>query len=296
MQQQPQFMASPPTLHHPTPTHPPAPLLSHPPPGEYGGGASMGTGGGGDFQAFMPFQELTGSAATQLGVQFGKSAFVAGQQYVQQNMDKYVPLSTVKYYWNVNTSYVRRKILLVLFPFLHKSWARLPATFGENGKVESFRTAREDLNAPDLYIPVMALVTYVIMVGIATGQEQKFHPEVLGITSSTALALLAFEVMLVKLGFYLLNISNDAPLLDLVAYSGYKFIGLILLQVLKVVLPTWGKWSVFCYVSLAVSFFLLRSLRYMVLPVDSSAYGRRRRVHFLFIIAAIQVFSSWLLL
>lgn len=86
MQQQPQFMASPPTLHHPTPTHPPAPLLSHPPPGEYGGGASMGTGGGGDFQAFMPFQELTGSAATQLGVQFGKSAFVAGQQYVQQNV------------------------------------------------------------------------------------------------------------------------------------------------------------------------------------------------------------------
>jgi hypothetical protein len=47
---------------------------------------------------------------------------------------------------------------------------------------------------------------------------------VLGFTASKAIAILIFELVFVKLGCYLLSVS-DLQLLDSIAYSGYKFIG-----------------------------------------------------------------------
>jgi protein transport protein YIF1 len=51
-----------------------------------------------------------------------------------------------------------------------------------------------DLNAPDLYKPVMAFVTDILMVGIAYGRQGKFTPELLGLQASSALAWYLFEV------------------------------------------------------------------------------------------------------
>jgi hypothetical protein len=35
-----------------------------------------------------------------------------------------------------------------------------------------------DINSPDLYIPLMASVTYVLAMGLLNGIGMKFHPEV----------------------------------------------------------------------------------------------------------------------
>jgi hypothetical protein len=63
---------------------------------------------------------MSGTAATQLGMQFGKSAFEAGQQYMQQNVGKYVPIGSVRSYWQVNNAYVVSKLMLLLFPYRNK--------------------------------------------------------------------------------------------------------------------------------------------------------------------------------
>lgn len=108
----------------------------------------------GDFAQQFGFQDFgQAGAATQLGMQFGKSAMQAGQQYMEQNINRYVPMSSLKYYWNVNTAYVWRKIRLLLFPFRHKSWNRQGARSEENGQLEGYKPPREDVNAPDMYIP-----------------------------------------------------------------------------------------------------------------------------------------------
>ena len=60
-------------------------------------------------------------------------------------------VSQVRYYFNVSNSYVLNKIRLLLFPFRHASWSRL-SQHNEVGQ-EMYRPPREDLNAPDLYIP-----------------------------------------------------------------------------------------------------------------------------------------------
>jgi hypothetical protein len=102
------------------------------------------------------FQDFgNAGAATQLGMQFGKSAMQAGQQYMEQNLNRYVPVSSLKHYWNVNTAYVLRKIRLLLFPFRHKSWNRQGSRSEENGQLEGYKPPREDINAPDMYIPGM---------------------------------------------------------------------------------------------------------------------------------------------
>ncbi|KAK4685518.1 hypothetical protein P7C73_g4629, partial [Tremellales sp. Uapishka_1] len=70
-------------------------------------------------------------ATAQMGVQFGKSAVAAGQDYVEKNFSRYLPLPLVKTSFAVTNS--RRST--------------------ENGTMEGWQPPREDINAPDLYIP-----------------------------------------------------------------------------------------------------------------------------------------------
>ncbi|RKO84187.1 hypothetical protein BDK51DRAFT_17655 [Blyttiomyces helicus] len=165
--------------------------------------------------------EFQGSAAGQLGMQFGSRAFQHAQENINQNLNRWVNISQLKYYFNVSNTYVLNKICVLLFPFRHQSWSRLVRRSEQSGQMEGYKPPREDLNAPDLYIPVMSFVTYILLVGIQLG----FTPDVLGLTGTTAFFIVCFEVLFVRFGCYLLNVTTDVPILDLVACSGYKFIG-----------------------------------------------------------------------
>ena len=71
----------------------------------------------------------------------------------------------------------------------------------------------------------IALVTYVLLAAVQAGLNAQFNPEILGITSSKALAVVLIEFLFVKLGCYFLNIPGQTQVIDLVAYGGYKFVG-----------------------------------------------------------------------
>lgn len=246
------------------------------------------------------FQDFQGTAAAQLGVQLGHNAMQVGSQYLEQNYSRFINIPRLKHYFNVSNGYVLNKIRLLLFPFRHKLWSRQTRREVGADQVDSFCPPREDVNAPDLYIPVTALATYILVIGFKAGKSG-FKPELLGKTASTALGVVLFEVMLLKLGCYLFSVTSDSQLLDLIAYCGYKFVGIILSVISRWVLPKsfeWIYWVVFVYTCLATGFFLLRSLRHIVLPDSSVSVAnpsRRRRVNLLFGIAAIQLISCWIL-
>lgn len=126
-----------------------------------------------------------------------------------------------------------------------------------------FLPPRDDLNSPDVYIPVMALVTYILLSSVLAGFRGNFHPELLGSTTTTAIAVVLFEILCLKLAMYILSINNESQLLDLVAYSGYKFVGIIVtLASSEVLTPgrgtgSWVGWAVFTYTFLANAFFLV---------------------------------------
>lgn len=109
----------------------------------------------------------------------------------------------------------------------------------------------------------MAFVTYILLSTLLAGLRGAFHPELLGLTATTAFAIVIIEILALKLGCYLLSISNESQLFDLVAYSGYKFVGIIVTIVLSEIFNRghgtggWVGWTLFAYTFLANAFFLV---------------------------------------
>lgn len=197
-----------------------------------------------------------------------------------------------------------RKLRVLLFPWTHKPWAR-KIRRSEHGQSE-WQTPREDINCPDLYIPVMAIVTYIILTALHSGINNKFfRPQILGESASRATLVVLLDFAFVKLGCYFLNINDSSQVVDVFAYGGYKFVGVIVTITagfLGLKGPLWML--VFVYAFLANAFFLLRSLRSMVLPDPSISIAtnpnptttatvnpaqRRRRITFLFLEAVCQI-------
>ncbi|KAF9261078.1 YIF1-domain-containing protein [Marasmius fiardii PR-910] len=256
-------------------------------------------------QSFVPQPDFAAwglnDATTQFGMQLGTSAVAAGQEYVQKNFGGIIPMSSIKHRFNVSNSYVLRKLKLIVFPWNHGSWSRR-AHRTENGHTE-WHPPREDVNSPDLYIPLMAFVTYILVSAFHSGLNARFHPRVLGESASSALGVIIVDFLFVYIGCYLLNVQGTGQAVDIIAYTGYKFVGVILTilsNYLNITTSNTLYYLVFIYFFLANALFLLRSLRSLVLPdpasaVNSTATGgvspanRRRRISFLFLEAVCQV-------
>lgn len=73
----------------------------------------------------------------------------------------------------------------------------------------------------------MASITYILFTGIIYGIQGRFSPEHLGVLSSQAFGWVLFEVVLSLFAIYILNVKSNISYLDLVAYSGYKFVRLV---------------------------------------------------------------------
>jgi len=233
-------------------------------------------------------------------MQLGHSAVAAGQQYVEKNFGTFIPLNNIKHYFDVSNSYVILKLRLVLFPWMHHPTRRL----SDQGE---WLPPRGDINSPDLYIPVMAIVTYILLTALHSGIHARFHPQILGESASRATAVIFFDFCFVKLGCYILNIQGSSQVIDIVAYGGYKFVGVILSLAAGFLGATGILWTlIFVYAFLSNAFFLLRSLRSVVLPDTSSvppthaiakisSAQRRRRIIFLFLEAVTQIlYMAWL--
>ena len=136
----------------------------------------------------------------------------------------------MKHHFNVSNSYVIKKLRVVLFPWRHKHWSR--RMYRAEGGQPEWLAPRDDINSPDLYIPcaftvslfsipwslklnlaVMALVTYILLFALRSGLNSRFHPEILGVTASKALAVVLLDFLFVKGGCYFLNIQVRTPCL-----------------------------------------------------------------------------------
>lgn len=109
----------------------------------------------------------------------------------------------------------------------------------------------------------MALVTYILLSTLIAGLRGQFQPELLGKTATIGLVVVILEILALKLGCYLLSISSQSQLFDLIAYSGYKFVGIIVTIAVAEVFSG-GKgtgglvgWLLFFYTFLANSLFLV---------------------------------------
>ena len=68
---------------------------------------------------FNPLQpnNLFNDPMANMAVKYGANLADQGKEYVAQNVDRWFSLSKLKYYFAVDTSYVAKKLMLLLFPF-----------------------------------------------------------------------------------------------------------------------------------------------------------------------------------
>ncbi|KGG51145.1 hypothetical protein DI09_43p200 [Mitosporidium daphniae] len=208
----------------------------------------------------------------------------------------------------------------------------------------SFAPPREDVSCPDLYIPRMFIpcshhhhssclhylcdssihylwgrwkVSFLIF-------YSRFTPDILGITSSSALVFSLLELFVVRTGFFILGLGSSVPILEYLAYVGYKYVGLVLIVSGGLLVP--GNNGIitrliWIYVSISYAVFALRSLKDILnlssglgdavggglLPggaittIEASAAAasgtlQRRRVYFLLLVAALQAAFSYYLI
>jgi protein transport protein YIF1 len=118
----------------------------------------------------------------------------------------------------------------------------------------------------------MAFVTYILLSAFMSGVQGHFSPEDFSVTASYAFAVVLFEFVAIQLGCYLLNIGGQGQVLDLVAYGGYKFVGIVVTMLVRLAgilgrredsKSRWGRWfewSVFIYCFLCLGFFMVCGL------------------------------------
>ncbi|KAH8155299.1 uncharacterized protein LAJ45_00309 [Morchella importuna] len=261
--QRPMYPAKTPPLHHPVPQKPvQVPVMHSPPPPpsssnsynspydnpSYSQPSTRSIPGGNlhpqsaAYPSWVP-QNMNGNffsdPAAQMGFSVANAAMSRGTDMAEKNLNRYI--SALKPYFAVTNTYV-----------LH-------------------------VNAPDHYIPLMSFVTYILFNSLLTGISGNFHPEQLAQTATTAFVIVFFELAILKMGSYLLNINGgEGQFLDLLGYSGYKFFGAILMILIGEVMGmnSWLAWAVFMYFFAANAFFLLRSLKYVLLPSENGQDGR----------------------
>ena len=122
-------------------------------------------------------------------------------------------------------------------------------------------TPRGDLQAPDLYIPLMSWITFILLVGWTKGTTlETFDTENLIYVQSKSLFSWIFESLVVWGLFSCLQIGKPA-FLELLAYTGYKFVVLcpiVLAEHFLGYMPSYGVMGVMC---ICFSYFYFMTLK-----------------------------------
>jgi hypothetical protein len=219
----------------------------------------------------------------------------------EQLASKYLPgasslWNSLRYYFHVDNRYVLRKISLVVFPWAHKDWQRIHV--GDDGGsrgVADFAPPVADLNAPDMYLPVMSFVTYLLCLGFLKGTVKAFNPEVLVNNFSTSLLAAAFEVACVKGGLYYLAEHVHVSWLDLFALSGYKYVALALALLLGIALGMTAYKGAMLYSCAAVAFFMYQTMDRTVPRPGPDQAGHKRRKNLVIAAGALQCAAMFFL-
>lgn len=218
---------------------------------------------------------------------------------MSSTMSRYVPGAAAAWqalhvYFQVNGTFVARKLQAVMIPFTKKRWDREPGTTagGDDDTVQPV-PPRSDENAIDLYIPTMAVITWVLLYGLGSAiSSGRFTPDILVQSTSRAVVLLILEVLAMRIGASAVA-GVSLPVLDSLAVAAYTFTYACVVLLGYVTLGSLIWWALFAYTAAASFVFTTNTLRAGVPSV--SAAGQSRQSHFLLVASALQpVALFWL--
>lgn len=165
-----------------------------------------------------------GNFMMQMGMQYGSKVITESEK----GISRYFSVVNVRRYFRVSNSYVKSKLGMLLFPF-NKNFSRNTLQFSDDAHSPAssveYLAPTDDACAFDLYIPIMALITYVTVCGFVKGlKNEPLTPQYLGSMLSSVFFWLAIEVVAIKIGRYILQLPLTFSALDICALAGYKYV------------------------------------------------------------------------
>ncbi|EQC39901.1 hypothetical protein SDRG_02557 [Saprolegnia diclina VS20] len=216
-----------------------------------------------------------------------------GVGFMENKISSFVPgakgaFGSVKYYFTVNNAYVVTRLKMLLVPFLHSNWRRRTEPSDSTGEI-TYKPPTDDVNAPDLYIPLMSFATYILLVGFIKGTSGQFNPDVIGDVGMYCVMLQCLEIAVMKACLHVLN--SSISFLDLVAFTGYKYVPLVLNTVVRMLLGSMAYYIALLYTGLTTTYFMLQCLKGSV--PEPSYESRRFRTYMLLGLSAAQMLLIW---
>lgn len=158
----------------------------------------------------------------------------------------------------------------------------------------NYALPNSDENAPDLYLPLMSLITYCLLCALTYGTSGQFNAEVIVDVTTKCFVTQVLEVLLLRFGFYLMQ--APVQILDLFSYTGYKYLGLTCNMCFGLLLGHLGYGMSGYYITLlwtasAASFFMLKTMANNI-PTETAASGPKREVMVL-AFAVSQAVTMW---
>lgn len=178
--------------------------------------------------------ELAKTGLSEDSLKFG---YNIGKNIIKESkFIDYFSLDGLKPFFDVDHKYVLFKLKNIFFPFLKEK-------NDENGD------KKYSIENPDLYIPVMSFVTYVLLIGFysAIQNDKIFDPQILGKIASKNFFIIFLEVCALKLVLFIFS-KIQISFFECLCYIGYKIVLLVILVVVWITL----KNKVINYVAIAI--------------------------------------------
>ncbi|ORD94770.1 hypothetical protein ECANGB1_2785 [Enterospora canceri] len=161
----------------------------------------------------------------------------AGQEYVNKKIDS-KRFAFIRVYFEVNNAYILDKLRLILYPF---------------------NNTLDYLLKPDLYIPLMSLLTLVMLRSLQIGLSKEFHPEKLFLmVSRNLLAQIGISCVYYAVGFVL---GLRLGLITLICFTGYKYYPILIVKLLLLFGFRVIGYVALAYLLLVYFFFYSRSIK-----------------------------------
>ncbi|GFR48582.1 hypothetical protein Agub_g10485 [Astrephomene gubernaculifera] len=196
-----------------------------------------------------------------------------GQQYVERMQQRvgYFTGGALHFHFAINKQYVLTKLLMLVAPFL-KQWTYTRQPEQMQGGA-AFKPPREDVNSPDLYLPLVGLWTYTLLVSAVQAAHGKFKPDnMYPLVWSAGMAWFV-HLLVAKAVLRAMALPASVPWLELAAYTGYPFVPICLAIAAGQLAGWWAYVGVWLYGSTCMAVFLVRTMKRVIFQ-ETRGYGR----------------------
>ncbi|KAI5190396.1 protein transport protein YIF1 [Nematocida minor] len=205
-----------------------------------------------------------------------KHALNLGASYINRAVS-FSRFDSVRRYFQIDNAYLLRKLFLIVYPYNGNMWQ----------KYTDRDIPSVSIGHPDLYIPLMAIITYVLCIACEMEVQGKFRPETLGKITTKSLLLALLETAVIKAASFFFD-STSLDISVILSFIGYKYVTITIMKIISTLFPIMLSKMSSIFLTISFALFLGKSLKYFLISNDHEITIKKRKMYFLFSIVILE--------